>query len=69
MRTYDPIEEFDECLKSIQEFQESHRIDPYTPEEIAAMSKPKEPNVCKMASKNVEAPEQKSDTPRREDVR
>ena len=40
MRTYDPIEEFAECVQAVNAFLDSHRIDPYTPEEIAEIMRP-----------------------------
>jgi len=40
MRIFDPITEFDECQKAVNSFLEEHRIDPYTPEEIAEIMKP-----------------------------
>jgi hypothetical protein len=37
---FDPITEFPEACKFVDDFLSGHRIDPYSPEEIAEIMKP-----------------------------
>jgi len=40
MKIYDPFTQWAEMESSVKTFQDNHRIDPYTPDEIKALATP-----------------------------